>query len=593
MGAIRVAASGRGDKGRRAEDVPGSRRQESRCTDAAEAGETGTGSERFEALLTDLSLKFVNLPGHEVDREIEDAQRRICECLGMDVSAFWEWSDQGQDEFALTHIYRPPDIPAPPQRMDAREYFPWAREEILAGRTVSISSVDDLPLEAARDKQTLQQFGIKSNCVIPLSTGAGRPLGAVSFNTTRAERRWSQALVKRLCLIGQVFANAIARKRADESLRESEERLNLAVEAAGAGLWVVEPDGSSVWASPTTRELFQFSPDAPLKYRDFLRRIHPEDRAEVGRSVADSIQTGQPHALEFRLVLPRSPTRWITARGRLQAGARGPRRLMGVLVDTTYRKQAEQVRRAHDRMQREFEIAHRVQQGLLPREPLSIPGYSVAGWSEPATEAGGDYYDWLILPDGEAVVVIADATGHGIGPALMVTVCRAYFRAAAQVDTSIEGMVAHVNDLILPDLQPGSFVTAAIAALDFERDLLHVYSAGHGPILFYRASQARAVFWDSDVVPLGLFTPMIVGPSRGLALEPGDMLVLTTDGFFEWADPDGLEYGTERLRRFLEQHAGLEPHSFIQALREDVRAFVRGTPQMDDLTAVIIRRELP
>ena len=595
MGAIRVPASGHGIDGGLAEEVPtsGTRLPEDPRTGSVRSGETGAEAQRFEALLTDLSLTFVNLPSDEVDREIEDAQRRICECLGLDLSGLWQWSGKTRSDLVLTHIFHPPDMPAPPELMSARQYFPWAREEVLAGRTVTISSLTDLPAEADRDKETYQQFGIKAGLTLPLSTGAGPTIGALSFNATRAERTWPEAIVKRLRLVGQVFANAIARKRADETLRESEERLNLAVAAAGAGLWVVEPDGSSVWASPRTRELFQFAPDERLTYQDFIHRIHPEDRAEVVRSVADSIRTGQPHVLEFRLALPESPARWITGRGRLQSGASGPRRLMGVFVDTTYRRQAEQVQRAHDRMQREFDIAHRVQQGLLPREPLSISGYSVAGWSQAATEAGGDYYDWLILPDGRAVVVIADATGHGMGPALMVTVCRAYFRGAMQVDDSIETMVAHVNDLIANDVQPGTFVTAAIAALDSQKNLLHVYSAGHGPILFYRASEGRAVCWDADNFPLGLFTPMIVGPSRGLALEPGDVLLLTTDGFPDWVDPDGHEYGIERLAQFLERHHESEPQSFIGALCEDVQAFARGTPQLDDLTAVIIKRDLP
>jgi PAS domain-containing protein len=85
-------------------------------------------------------------------------------------------------------------------------------------------------------------------------------------------------MVKRLHLVAEVFANAIARKRADETLRESERRLQLATDAAGAGLWVMDPDGRSVWASAKTRELFQFGPDQPLSYHDILERIDAERR---------------------------------------------------------------------------------------------------------------------------------------------------------------------------------------------------------------------------------------------------------------------------------------------------------------------------
>ena len=389
-----------------------------------------------------------------------------------------------------------------------------------------------------------------------------------------------------------MFANALARKGADEALRESEARLQLATEAAGVGLWVMEREGGSVWASVRTRELFQFRPDQTLSYKDFVERIHLEDRARVDQAVRQAMQAEQPFLVDYRLALPKEQIRWINSRGRRQCGRGGQLSLMGVSIDVTERKHAEEVQRAHDRMQHELDIAHQVQQELLPKEPLIIPGYALAGWSKPATEAGGDYYDWLMLPDGRAVLTIGDATGHGIGAALLVTVCRAYFRAAEQMEKTIEDVVARVNDLIADDVQETTFVTAAIAALDPGKNLLHVYSAGQ-PILFYHAAESKVLDWGGDNLPLGVFRPMSVGPSRSLTLEPGDVVLLITDGFFEWADPEERRYGMQRLRRFLKQHHGSAPESFIRALHEDVLAFARGTPQEDDLTAVIIKRDLP
>jgi PAS domain-containing protein len=96
---------------------------------------------------------------------------------------------------------------------------------------------------------------------VPFSAGGQPPIGALGFNTTRAERDWPGALVKRLQLVAQSFANALARKRAERSLRESEARLSVATHAAGAGLWIMEPDTGHVWVTPRTRELFLFAPD--------------------------------------------------------------------------------------------------------------------------------------------------------------------------------------------------------------------------------------------------------------------------------------------------------------------------------------------
>ena len=104
--------------------------------------------------------------------------------------------------------------------MDAQEYFPWCLKQLLAGKVISLSSVEDLPAEAARDKESCHHFGIKSALTIPLSVGGGPLIGALSFNEMKKERVWSDALVKRLQLVAQIFANAITRKRAEQALEE-------------------------------------------------------------------------------------------------------------------------------------------------------------------------------------------------------------------------------------------------------------------------------------------------------------------------------------------------------------------------------------
>ena len=296
---------------------------------------------RFESLLADLSSEFINLPVGEVDRQIEDAQHRICECLRLDVCSLWQWPTESPSDLTLTHIYSPPGFPQLPKPMGASEFFPWCLQQILAGRTVALSSIEEAPAEADRDKEVWRQLGVKTTLTIPLSTGAGPTFGALSFNTTRAERTWPEPIAKRLHLAAHVFANAIARKRADEALRESEARLHLATEAAGVGLWVMEPDGSNVWASAKTRELYQFDPDQPLEYQDFLERTYPDDRGIVDRAVREAISAGREFAVEFRVSRPDGQTRWIVARGNLWGPPGGPQHCMGVSVDITARRQAE------------------------------------------------------------------------------------------------------------------------------------------------------------------------------------------------------------------------------------------------------------
>jgi len=103
--------------------------------------------------------------------------------------------------------------------MYAQEYFPWFLQQLLAGKVIAISSLEELPPEAARDQEVCRHFGIKSTLTIPLSAGGGPLIGALGFNGMKEERLWSETLVKRLQLVAQIFANALVRKRSDEAIR--------------------------------------------------------------------------------------------------------------------------------------------------------------------------------------------------------------------------------------------------------------------------------------------------------------------------------------------------------------------------------------
>src|SRR5512139_1867535 len=140
---------------------------------------------RFETLLADLSARFVGFPAEELDREIEDAQRRICETLGLDRSTLGQPSQDGVPQF--THAWAVPEcIPAP--HSPAAPLFPWATQQIQGGHTLRFSSVDELPAEAATDKETFRRVGTKSCVCFPLMVG-GKAMGALSFGTVKAERQ--------------------------------------------------------------------------------------------------------------------------------------------------------------------------------------------------------------------------------------------------------------------------------------------------------------------------------------------------------------------------------------------------------------------
>jgi PAS domain S-box-containing protein len=296
---------------------------------------------RFETLLAETSSRFVNVPADQVDGDIEGAQRRICELLDLDRSTLWQVSGTEPVSLVLTHIYQPQGTP-PAHEQFTEKLFPWTRQKVLAGETVTVTKMSDLPPEAGRDRETFGLIGTKSDVIVPLSVGGGPPFGLLTFAVMREERVWPETVVKGFRLIAQVFANALARKRADEALRESEARLSLASDVAGAGLWIMELETGHVWVTTKTREMFHFAPDKELNFESFLQVIHPEDRERVKLAVQQALQSGENLRSDYRIVLPDGSLRWIVARGKRYLRSTGePDRMMGVSLDITERKRAE------------------------------------------------------------------------------------------------------------------------------------------------------------------------------------------------------------------------------------------------------------
>jgi PAS domain S-box-containing protein len=267
--------------------------------------------EAVATLITELSSRFINLPADKVDSEIDAAQRRVCESMGLNLSALWQWAEGPPRYFKMTHLYRPLGGPAVSERFDGEEVFPWCLKKLLAGEVIPVSSMDALPPEAGRDRESWLHFGIKSNLTFPLLIEGRQLIGGLSFNTVRKARAWPEELVTRLELVAQIFANALARKRADMELRESEARLSLAADAAGAGLWRLDPATPCFWVTAKTRELFAFGTDEVVTFDRFFGLVHPEDRESVRQKVQQVLESRQEVQVEYRVLLPNGSVRWV------------------------------------------------------------------------------------------------------------------------------------------------------------------------------------------------------------------------------------------------------------------------------------------
>jgi formate hydrogenlyase transcriptional activator len=305
----------------------------------------------FETLISDLSSRFINLPAGEVDREIQGALRRVCDFLGVELAVIWQWSSvvPGTGAFSATHFHYSEEGRQPPETL-CQEKFPWYVGQMLAGRTVIHRSLDEFSTEATVDRESARRLGIVSSLCLPLALGGEPLVGALAFNSLCEEREWPDAVVKRLRLVAQVFTNALARKRHESSLQESEERLALAADSAEAGLWTLDCLTGTFWATARHRAIFGHALDEVIDLGHLESSIHPEDWKRVRDAFDHSRRFGDPIDIEFRTMPDRDgAVRWITSRGRPHCDSAGEvERLMGLSIDVTERKRGDEALRAYE-----------------------------------------------------------------------------------------------------------------------------------------------------------------------------------------------------------------------------------------------------
>ena len=286
-----------------------------------------------------LSSRFVNVPPEQIDAEIDGSLQSIAKYLDIDRATLNQLSDDAS-HMIVTHSWAAPGY-ATAVGVIASAEMPWISQKVIRGETVVCSCVDDLPAEAARDKKFLKEAGSQSNISIPLMSG-GKVLGFVGLGSLRRHRNWPEKMVRELRSVLQIFANALARKRADQALRESEVRLNLAAASANAGLWVVNFSTGHVWLTEKTRELFGFAPDKEMTFDIFLTMVHPEDRECVQQTVQQAIESKDNISVEYQVVFPDGSIRWMSSQGKAYFRQSGePDHLTGVTLDITGRKQME------------------------------------------------------------------------------------------------------------------------------------------------------------------------------------------------------------------------------------------------------------
>ncbi|MDH3628444.1 MAG: SpoIIE family protein phosphatase [Acidobacteriota bacterium] len=247
---------------------------------------------------------------------------------------------------------------------------------------------------------------------------------------------------------------------------------------------------------------------------------------------------------------------------------------------------------ARERLEQELEVARSIQQRVFPQSMPTMDDYEVCGWARPADQTGGDIYDIHLQDDGGLILLLGDATGHGIGPALSVTQVRAMLCMCVRFGVDIDHAMQQINDQLALDLSSNRFVTAFLGRLDRDAHSVVYHAGGQGPLLHYHAQDDRGEWLTSTTRPLGMLGDLPVGPAHSMELAPGDLLLLSTDGIFEHERADEEAYGEQRILDVVRRHRDSPLASLIGAVIEDVDRFGDGAPQLDDMTVVVLRRRL-
>jgi len=356
-----------------------------------------------------------------------------------------------------------------------------------------------------------------------------------------------------------------------------------------------------------------------------LRRLAVEDPREARRAFLQLLDSGGP-ALDDFLGRITSP-----ANGRLRqlvaSALRSPRdkgrlaphlivwqeietdefarRAIAAALDGLDARPAEQTTLAHEvarlttaigremaqreRVNRELEIAREVQERLFPQRLPSVPSLDYCGRCRPAREVGGDYYDFLELPEGKLGIAIGDVSGKGIGAALLMASLEASLRGLALVVHDLAELINRVNSLVLDASSENRYATLFYAEYDPRSRQLSYVNAGHNPPVILRKSDAGfAVFrLESGGPVVGLLRECY--EQESFTLEPGDLIVLFTDGISESMNARDEEWGEEKLIEFAKTCQGLTAPEATTRIMAAAEAFAAGASQHDDMTLVVLR----
>lgn len=369
------------------------------------------------------------------------------------------------------------------------------------------------------------------------------------------------------------------RKEAEEELRKSEEKYRRIVETAGEGFLLLDRDLKIVDLNAAYARMVGCKRADLIGQSPFQKDSEVYARFWSGSDDASS----HPDLREFEGIIKTCDGRAKPVLFHANTLRSDTGRLIGKMAfvtDLTEHKKA-------------LALAAEVQRSLLPERAPRIPGLDIAGRNQPCEEIGGDYFDYLwdaAAAEGPFSLVIGDITGHGVDSALLMSGARAFLRMRASQPGTLADIVTAMNRHLTGDVyDSGRFMTLFYLTIDGARRGIEWIRAGHDPALIYDPAQDRFQELKGPGLALGVDPHYGYRAQSDAILQPGQILLLGTDGIWEGRNAQGEMFGKGRLQAVVRQNAGARAATLLDAVFQEQAAFSRGVKQADDITLVVVK----
>lgn len=379
------------------------------------------------------------------------------------------------------------------------------------------------------------------------------------------------------------ISDRINARREIESLRRRYESI---LSSAGDGICGLDNQGRVTFVNPAVERLLGYAPEELLGKcrKSFVINRTGEPTGCPVTAVMSGGDARQVSDAEFRCrdgsIIP---VEYVATPLREDGETVG-----AVVAFRDVRARIELVKAEH-----EMRAARAVQMALYPKCDPTLAGFDISGVTHPSSLTSGDYYDYIPGPDGSLTVVVGDVSGHGLGPALEMVETRASLRTILSYETEMSKVLQRLNKVLANDLPDGMFVTLFAVRIDPNRRVIQYASAGHQANILFHSDEVTQL--NSTGTVLGVFEAATYENSREIPLQPGDLIVLATDGIMEQNSghklPEGPSdlFGWTGTMESVRRNQHLSASQILVRLCQDVREFAAGSPQKDDVTAVIIK----